>query len=631
MSTATKKPPVGTVGGRRPPSTDSPLSPVSRTSPSRSPAPSTAPANGVTRTRSLRGGSPLSARAAMQRPGAGTSNLSNSSLPSDADDDARAEAVALLDDLKERLHKAETISEQFEKQAQVLQLRLDEAISEQAKLEDKLHENEERLETLENEKRDALRQKREMESIYEAERSSMTKEREESANREEEMQTIIQRLKDSLSQRNNMDEESRISRRSNNSSPGFDSQFAPPAGLNRSDSRNNSKLVLQKDKLIESLRLELAEAQIKLVESENMGGGRMHEVERLLLEARMTNARLLEDNESYQLLLSQKTLGGEFHHSEFMGSASNAAALSALEGRPIGTSLADELAGTEEDDGELDPRSRRLEADLKASKAENKALTLYINKIIERLLQHQDFEAILDQSSEFKPGAARANTEKDLPPPPPEQASGASILQRAKSVAMGATRRPRPQSYMPAANTTDPGTAPSIPIGLSRTSSFRTGRPKSEQYTGGAANVVNAMYKGNGQMSPTLTGPQTPRHSQSFFTPPPAVGNPNAASRVPSTGSQSVAGNFPGMRSETSSMSGDSGEVNTPGNTPPRKEEKTTTFAGNKPRPLRLVQDHPENARRASLLEGIDSKRASWIGWAFGKKEEAAFAESIKE
>jgi hypothetical protein len=90
---------------------------------------------------------------------------------------------------------------------------LDEALLEQGKLEDRLHESDEKLETVENEKRDALRQKREMESIYEAERSSMTKEREEMSNREEEMQTIVQRLKDSLSQRSNIDEESRISRR----------------------------------------------------------------------------------------------------------------------------------------------------------------------------------------------------------------------------------------------------------------------------------------------------------------------------------------------------------------------------------------------------------------------------------
>jgi chromosome segregation ATPase len=157
----------------------------------------------------------------MQRPGAGTSNLSNSSAADDAEDDARAETVALLDDLKERLQKSETRSDQFSKQAQVLQSRLDESIQEQGKLEDRLHESDERLETLENGRRDALRQKREMESIYEAERSSMTKEREDMANREEEMQTIIQRLKDSLNQRTNVDEESRLSRRCKFRQPDF--------------------------------------------------------------------------------------------------------------------------------------------------------------------------------------------------------------------------------------------------------------------------------------------------------------------------------------------------------------------------------------------------------------------------
>ena len=384
--------------------------------------------------------------------------------------------------------------------------------------------------------------------------------------------------------------------------------------------------MLQKDKLIESLRLELAEAQIKLVESENMGGGRMQEVERLLLEARMTNARLMEDNESYQLLLSEKTLTGDFSKSEFMGSAANQDALSALEGRAAAPSLADELSDVA--DGESD-NYRRLEAELKSAKNENKALTLYINKIIERLLQHQDFEQILDQSSDFKPGV---NTEKELPPPPPkEQASGASILQRAKSVAMGATRKPRPQSYMPpAANSalTDPDTAPSIPFGLNRTSSFRTsGRPMSEQYTGanGAASVVNQMYKG-GQTSPTLHGPQTPRHSQSFFAPPSTGWNPNAQHRIPSSGQVPTSGNFPGMKSETSSTSGDSGDITTPpSQSPPRNAEKATTFNGNKPRPLRLVQDN-SGARKTSGEADDDkkAKRASWMGWAFGAKGETA-------
>lgn len=389
---------------------------------------------------------------------------------------------------------------------------------------------------------------------------------------------------------------------------------------------------MQKDRLIESLRLELAEAQIKLVETENMGGGRLQEVERLLLEARMTNARLMEDNESFQLLLSEKTLNGDFTKSEFgfMSSAANADALSALEGRTVTSSLADELSEAAEGESE---NYRRLEAELKNAKSENKALTLYINKIIERLLQHQDFEAILDQSSDFKPGR---NVDKDLPPPPPKDAAPApSLLQRAKSVAMGAGRaKPRPMSHMPAAHSalTDPETAPSIPFGLGRTSSVRQGRPQSEQFTRGPVSVVNQMYKGpTPQVSPPLHGPQTPRNSQSFFGAPAIGGHPNAGSRYPSAGQIPTTATFPGGKmSETSSTDGESGGVSTPPSNSPPRLEKATTFAGNKPRPLRLVQDQADSMQN----EDKKNKRASWMGWAqgivAGKKDDIS-TEAIKE
>lgn len=98
-----------------------------------------------------------------------------------------------------------------------------------------------------------------------------------------------------------------------------------------------------------------------------------------------------------------------------------------------------------------------------------------------------------------------------------------------------------------------------------------------------------------------------------------------------------TSGSFPGgVRSETSS---DSGEVSTPpSQSPPRSiaPEKATTFAGNKPRPLRLVQDQTERKTSAEIEEG-KAKRASWMGWAFGKKEDEGGAavggkeESIRE
>lgn len=513
------------------------------------------------------------------------------------------------------------------KQTDVLQAKLDDAIQASTRLEDRVHEFEEQIDVLNNEKRDATRKIREMESIYESERSAIHKEKEELANREEEMQAVIQRLKDSLAQRNADDDGGRLSRQPgpSSSSPSLDGSFAPSSSMQRSDSRNSSKLILQKDKLIESLRLELAEAQIKLVETDNQDGSRLQELERLLVEARMANARLLEDNESYQLLLQDKTLKGDFG---YMSSNANQDALDALEGKSS-SCLADELSTATASEGEPD-RDRRLEAELKSVKEQNKALTMYINKIIGRLLEFQEFESVLSQSGELRPPI---DVNKDLPSPP--DGKQPTLMQRARSLAAGVPAvkpaKPRPMSYMPTSGTghTDPDTAPRIPIGnLGRTTSTRRARPQSEQFLG---TTNRSPFRGSPDRKLSSSSPPPPpvhgRHSHTLFSPPGLSGNPNAAARNPSGGSSSsqpaASGNFPGMRSETSSLSGtESGGVSTPpSQSPPRSHsDKQTTFAGGKPRPLLLVQE------KADATPAAANKRSSWLqgwaGWAGVKKDD---------
>ena len=202
MSATTKKP--NGVNGRlsNAAETHSPSSPRHQ----RSATSASIGGNTPTRTRSVRSGTPVSARAAASH--RASSSLSQSA---DVDSDARAEAVALIEDLKERLSTADTTAESYRKQTEVLQSRLDETLKEQAKLEERVHESEEQIEALRNEKREAGRQMREMETIYEAERSSMLKEKEEMSNKEEEMQAVINRLKETLNQRN-ADEENRPTR-----------------------------------------------------------------------------------------------------------------------------------------------------------------------------------------------------------------------------------------------------------------------------------------------------------------------------------------------------------------------------------------------------------------------------------
>lgn len=125
-----------------------------------------------------------------------------SASQADGDEDAREEAAAYLADLKERLQKAETEAEERQKQIEVLNARLDDALKEQAKLEERAHEEEEKAESLENEKRELTRQHRELESIYEAERAQTMKEKEEAHTRQEELQETIQRLKETMASKN---------------------------------------------------------------------------------------------------------------------------------------------------------------------------------------------------------------------------------------------------------------------------------------------------------------------------------------------------------------------------------------------------------------------------------------------
>lgn len=422
----------------------------------------------------------------------------------------------------------------------------------------------------------------------------------------------------------------------NRSSPEVDGQFAPSSQLERSPSRNNSKLLLQKDKLIESLRLELAESQIKLVEMENKGGGRQRELEKELLEARMANARLMEDNESYQLLLSERTLNGDFAKGEFMREVHPGTpdpSETKDSGNNLG-SLADELESMDAK-AETD-HMRKLETEVRNLKDQNKALTLYIERIISRVLQHEGFETILDKNENDPPATAKPkspSTEKDLPPTPPEHddSGGRSFLNRARSVVAGPSQPPqskprsRPTSYMPPPTSApsgpstaheNPNTAPSIP--LNRAQSVRLGhrRARSDQADVSAAAVVGQMYRGRnsgGPVSPTIMGPGS---RQSLFGGS-VMSSGMSTGRAPSLSSQPERSRLSSSESVTSDLH----ETASTGATSssPRSSTGMTNYTGavmtqNKLRPLRLVSETHKAAEEEEAARK-KANRQSWIPW----------------
>ncbi|KAK4974675.1 hypothetical protein LTR42_005321 [Elasticomyces elasticus] len=367
--------------------------------------------------------------------------VATSRKPQDAagDEDAKAETQSKLDELAERLQQAEDALQESRKVAGTLQMKLDDALKEQGVLEETAHEHSERVEELESERKEALRKKREFEGIYEAERVSAMKEREEASRREEELMARLRGREEGedggrgsghLGRPMSISRNSSFNRNSSTASPTPDNGgvgFAPPSSLQRSDSRSNSKLVNQKDKIIQELRIELAEAQIKLVEVENAG---IQQLQADLMATKLQNARLMEENESFQLLLSEKTLNGEL--ADLLRPSSVAGSRPPSRHPAASTSLADEL-GCETDSvdgfgGDEGARGVRLQAEVNSMREQNKALTLYINNIISRLLQHDAFEAILDKTPDLMagPGAASMRAqqttpvvEKALPPPPP--------------------------------------------------------------------------------------------------------------------------------------------------------------------------------------------------------------------
>lgn len=155
----------------------------------------------------------------MKRPSPNTSFLNTNPDVSDEanEEDARAENLSIIEDLRDKTRKAEAASEEYQRQLNMLQTRLDDSILQQGKLEDQVAEFMGTMEALENEKSRELRLKREAESSFDAERAAFVRDKNEQKAKEEELELVIQRLKENLAQRDlrsGVDDDNGLSRQS---------------------------------------------------------------------------------------------------------------------------------------------------------------------------------------------------------------------------------------------------------------------------------------------------------------------------------------------------------------------------------------------------------------------------------
>ncbi|RPB16573.1 hypothetical protein P167DRAFT_480925 [Morchella conica CCBAS932] len=598
---------------------------------SRSPTPTSAatPAATAARRNTIRDGAPLAHRNSISSP---LSARSAAKRSTEVQSEADLENAAMLEDLRSRLAQsesaAEAAAEEYAKQVKALQSRLEDALAEQIKMEEAAHQKDEIIEGIELQVKELTRAKRDQENIYEAERTAAQQEKEEMIEREEELNTIIQRLKDQLAQREKSPEPEVVE---SPTEPSIDeSQGFAPSNNMAAPNRSNNNLVLQKDKLIESLRLELAEAQIRLAEADHQGGTKLQQLEQQLLETRMSNARLMEDNESFQLLLSSAALNGDFPRGDYITNAFSEVEpepesphiIKKVQGSPRNSiSLASNLAEELEEAAQTleTEKCRKLESEVKSLKDQNKAQSLYINNIIERILQHKDSEAILDKTAPL--GDSAVKTEKALPAPPKES----GMLSRTSSLS---SRKTSPSMKSPAPSIN--GDRPSLSRSQSMRSTPRYTHKRSHSdavYSG--ASVVNNLYRGEGMITP---------RSQTFYGPD-QFNNGNRTQRprdsdlsLDSTTSESgdsVSGTSIPLPWERRSLP-----------SPPHHGTTMGPIAGNKLRPLRLVQENVSNGlvsptsgsgRKISgdYKEGVEdeksrrqSKRTSWIPWLNRNKDD---------
>ncbi|KAF2863061.1 hypothetical protein K470DRAFT_255562 [Piedraia hortae CBS 480.64] len=624
-------------------------------SPSRAAA-TASPAAAPGRKKSVRASTPASARA-LRKPAAEPDTV--------AWEEQRAEMQAKLEELQEKLQQAELATEASGKQVSRLQNKLDDANKELAHVEERAHEQSEKLEELELERKESVRARRELEQIYETERAQAMKQKEEALQREEELQAAMRRLQDSAAQRglrNAVGEDGGVRPNPNRSSSfrsgagspvaeGPAAHFAPAAGLQRSDSRNNSKLLMQKDEIIKELKMDLAEAQLKLTEADNLGGGRLLALQKEMYDIKIQNARLMEENESFQLLLSEKTLSGDIAHLHMLRppSLSRPSSSQTLDRHANGATLADELDSELDVDGGDDDSNgneqvRKLQAEVNSLKDQNKALTLYINNIISRLLQSDQFEQILDKTSEMMPGKKTApNANKELPPPPkdekaaddkPDNSTG--LLQRAKSV-MGGRKRPATgqagggstdpwKAEEQAKLTENPDTAPRVMLGRSN-SSRNAGHRRANSEMGyrgnspGSRGPLSPGLSGQGAKNPFFTGPQgrmDPRRTSGTSVAPISETEGPAHEQREGRARHSSAVEPGIMRTSTDRLCMDRDDQ-LRGQTSPSRSTTSSdrdcraggaVMVGSKPRPLRLVQEAAEEERERKA-----ANRGSWFGW----------------
>jgi hypothetical protein len=196
------------------------------------------------------------------------------------------------------------------RESQILRQDLEDARLEQHRLEDELELRREEIERMDNQIRENQKLKIESQKLAEIEVLRIPSALANSSQQQRflEEKEVMVRSNSELSAQLKALRNSMQAERSRDTSPS--PKERDPSDV--SESYSYVAAIRDKDRQIHSLQLELADLEVRLAEEANSALSRSRQIEDDLLQVKLENIRLAENVESYQILLQDRTLKGEY-------------------------------------------------------------------------------------------------------------------------------------------------------------------------------------------------------------------------------------------------------------------------------------------------------------------------------
>ncbi|CAG8757101.1 13438_t:CDS:2, partial [Racocetra fulgida] len=295
--------------------------------------------------------------------------------------------------------------------------------NEYARIESELYQQGQEVERLKKENVSFLKNKREVERKLREETQAFEKDRAGWQMRESELTGQVKALQETI---NVLAQQYEASQKKNSSSNDEDSPpLTPTTGSAPShysaarEARTAQRTIKELERRVNELTTEIENVKRAHTDSMNISKNhvaRIHHLENELGQVKHMNQTLMEENEGYQLLLHEKTMRGEFMLNPIMQTNrtnkedfKSAEDDTSMESKSLAIDLEAELNRASELSDFLQGErvhKEKLQEEIKLLKDSNKSMSLYIQKILNRIMEAKGFEEILSNEWSAKKAAS---------------------------------------------------------------------------------------------------------------------------------------------------------------------------------------------------------------------------------